>query len=256
MSVTRRQFPPCRCGARVEALLADSINVVRHPHFRAELLARTLHVVRCACGLERVVEQPVLYLDFARRQFLGCFPRADLARAGRCSAEVSEAWELALGARAAAPARRVGEQGFLVRVCFGYEELREKVVAHEAGLDDHVLEALKASILDGEQWFRARAVATLRLDRVGPDGALWLRPEWLGAAPPGAERGAVRVARASYQAACVRGPALLGRLAGLAAGPHVSLLRLLALDGDADADGAAAAVAAADDRGISAPGSG
>jgi hypothetical protein len=124
--------------------------------------------------------------------------------------------------RAPEGVRRLAES-FLVRVCFGYEELREKIVADEAGLGDLVLEALKIEILRGAPGLAALGVATLRLDSVA-DGELVFIPDALGAPPP---LPPLRVPRSDYDVIDARRAELLTLRPGLASGPHCSLLRLV-----------------------------
>lgn len=223
MSITRVEAVDCaRCGARVELRLVDSLNAGRHPHLRRLLLDRALHAFACpACGDRFTVEQPLFYFDLERRQFFGAYPLADLAEARPRAEEVLGSFERWMVERAPEGVRRLAPS-FLVRVCFGYEELREKVVADEAGLNDLVLEALKGEILRGAPGLAAAGVATLRLDALDGD-ELVLIPDALGAPPP---LPPLRVPRADYDAVDARRGELLALRPGLASGPHCSLLRL------------------------------
>src|SRR5947209_653927 len=132
---------PCpSCGVEVEAFVADTINGGSHPHLRDTVLARQLHLFRChACAADFLVERELLYFDFTRRQFLGVFPRGDRAREETCAAAVTGSFRETVQGGPEAVAS--GARRWLVRLCFGYEELREKLVADEAKLNDLVLEA-------------------------------------------------------------------------------------------------------------------
>ena len=228
MSITRTERVSCACGTPLEVTVADSLNAGRHPHLKQALLDRSLHVFRCeACGSPLVIEKDLLYFDFERKQFFCMYPRHERAREAELGAEVKRAYAAWMLENAP---RFIVQQGreFLVRVCFGYEELREKLVIDDAGLADLVVEAVKIDVLTADPWFEQAGVITLRLDAVLPDGSLRLLPEWLEPQPPpGAEPRIATVARAIYDEIEARWGEILVRHPGLAAGAHVSLLRLL-----------------------------
>jgi hypothetical protein len=227
MSITRPERVECRCGTPVTLTVADSLNAGRHPHLKQALLDRRLHVFRCeACGEPLVIEKELLYLDFERRQFFCVYPRQERAREAACSAEVKRAYEAWMLEHAPQFLAEYGKQ-FLVRVCFGYEELREKIAIDDAGLSDLVVEAVKIDVMTADPWFERAGVITLRLDEVLPDRALRFLPEWLEPPPPEVEPKIATVARAVYDEIDARFDDILVRHPGLAAGAHVSLLRLI-----------------------------
>lgn len=227
MSLTGSERVTCVCGAPVEVTLADSINAVRHPHLRAMVLERRLHRFECGtCGRILAFDKPLSYVDVERRQFLHVAPRAELHRA----AELVELTR-SLYARAFSvgpEAMQAEGSGYFVRLCFGYEELREKLLAFDHGLNDLVLEVLKCELLAAEPSLLASGVLTLFLEAVRDDGSLELRPERLS--PTAEATGApasITVQRAFYDHLAARYPEVLARRPQLASGPHVSLLRLL-----------------------------
>lgn len=226
MSITRTQRVTCRCGAVVEVLVAATLNANRRPQFKRALLDRTLHVFRCGgCGDSLVVERDLLYFDMNRQQMFCMYPRHERAREEELSEQVRIAYQAWLGDRAPKLLQGWGK-GFLVRMCFGYEELREKVVIDDAGLSDLVIEALKIDVLTSDPWFEANEVLTLRFDHVEPSGDLAFFPEWLGDPPAADADDAIMVKRAVYDAIDARFGEILTRHPGLAKGAHVSLLRL------------------------------
>lgn len=227
MSILRDEQIVCACGTPVRMTVADSLNAGRLPHLKHALLDRTLHVFRCdACQRLLVVEKDVMYFDFDRRQFFCMYPRTERANEAALGAQVMGAYQRWLNENAPPFVASAGKE-FLVRVCFGYEELREKVVIDDAGLSDLVIEALKLDILTADPWFEEAGVATLRLDAVTDDGSLRLVPEFLEP-PPAGEPRVVTVQRALYDAVDDRFDDILRHHPGLAKGAHVSLLRLVA----------------------------
>jgi hypothetical protein len=224
MSITGVREVACGCGARLQVEIVESLNGGRHPALRRQVLDRTLHVFACAaCGTSVIVEAPVFYFDFDRRQMIGAYPAAERADARVRAEQLYEVFCQRVRDDAP-PLVRARAADFLVRVCFGYEELREKLVADDAGLSDLVLEALKCRLFAADERLRASGAATLRLDEVTPEGALVLVGDWL-APPPALLR--LTVPRAAYDAVAAERPHLLELHPGLASGPHVSMLRLV-----------------------------
>lgn len=221
MSVTTSHRLVCSCGAEQVVRLADSANAGRHPAWREAALTGWFHRFACAaCGEHTVIEKQVFYFDLQRRHFLGVFPRADLADARARAELVVATYQRWLCDDAPAMLRDLAPT-FLVRVCFGYDELRDKLVADDAGLEDLVVEAVKARVLATDPVFASNGVSELWLQRVDPDGALELA--W-HPAEGGSEL--VRVARAVYDALAPDLDTLLTHRPCLASGPHVSIRRL------------------------------
>jgi hypothetical protein len=219
----------CACGAIVSVRCAEAVDVSQAPDARQAVLDRILHTFRCdGCDTAIVVDTRFLYIDLDRKEFFGVHPeeaRADELARGKA---LVAAWHQALGDRAPLAVRSLfGTEEFLVRLCFGLEELREKLVAHDAGLDDLGLELFKARVLADHPDLGERGVQTLRLDHVEPDGRLAFHLE-LATRPtrPAAPIG-ILVARDGYDALAARPwRELIADHPWVARGPHVSLLRL------------------------------
>lgn len=223
MSITTNHELQCTCGEIVQAQVVESLNAVNHPELRDEVMDRALHVFACGyCGATQMLEHPFLYVDFDRRQLIGVYRVDDLTRARECAEHVMEVYCQRLRDDAPELVRERAKE-FLVRVVFGYEELREKLVADDAGLSDLVLEALKIELIAGDERIRAAGVVTLRLDAVTGAGDLTFIGDWM--VPPRVPL-EVSVPRAAYDEVAAGRATLLERIPGLASGPHVSLLRL------------------------------
>jgi hypothetical protein len=223
MSITVTPEVPCRCGETLRVQVVESLNAGNHPALRREVMDRSLHVFRCDhCGETTMVEHPFLYVDFDRRQMMGVYTRDALARARECAEHVMEVYCQRLRDDAPELVRELAAS-FLVRVCFGYEELREKLIIDDASLSELVVEALKCELLATDIHLQAAEVVTLRLDEVTAEGDLAFIADWM--VPP---RQVLRVvaARADYDAVAATRATILERFPGLASGPHVSLLRL------------------------------
>lgn len=143
-----------RCGAEVRGEVGVVVNLDQRLDLRAAILGRVFNTLVCACGERTLVVRTVAAIDFRRRQWIVCYPPfaevhwLDLATA------VQGTFERTLGT---VPAGDRGAQPFLVRVVFGYEALREKLVLFDAGLDDHAVEVEKVGVLAGRtDWVGAQ----------------------------------------------------------------------------------------------------
>jgi hypothetical protein len=224
VSIQREDDLSCACGAMHRVRVVDSINAGRHPHLRDAVLRGTLHRFRCTtCGHDNRIERPLFYFDFDRRQFLGVWTIDDLPDADLRARELAITFQTVLAEHAPAIVSSHADE-FLVRICFGYDELREKLLIDDAGLSDLAVEELKCRVLVADPRFREANVATLWLAQITGD-QLRFRPAALGRPAPFP---GVAVERAMYDEIAAPGDdAILAARRGLASGPHVSLLRLV-----------------------------
>lgn len=151
-----------REGRRHATTLADCLNVQRTPEGRERILARRFHQVDVA-GVPFQVEKAFVYLDLARGQALLVQPPKERFRHADAGGALSRMLAVL------PPAMR--EQAHRVRVVFGLEELREKLVAFDAGYDDRAVELMKAAVMHEHPVLLTRARLRLSLDRVDAQGA-------------------------------------------------------------------------------------
>ncbi len=198
------------CGAVRTVKVVESANPERHPPFLDELLGRTLHRFRCdECGHVDVLEDPLLWTDARVGLVAGMLPPSQ--RPAWAELEVAVATGLATPVRDEGPVfvRQWGAE-VEIRVVFGLEELREKVVAAHAGIDDRAVELCKVPYVD-----RALAIGPL-LDHVA-DGGLQLRT--------GDGHGTLTVPWTTYEQAVTALAADPGAQPGLVQGAWVHWLR-------------------------------
>jgi len=154
-----------RNGVRHSATLADCLNIQRTPAARQSILDRTFHRVS-AEGAEMQVEKAFFYLDLPRGQaFLVQPPRERFKHV-----DASARLERMLGVL---PDSMRSQVQYL-RVAYGLDELREKIVAADAGLDDRAIELMKAAVVHDHPVLLTRARLRLSLDRVDAQGAQFL----------------------------------------------------------------------------------
>jgi hypothetical protein len=129
------------CGARIAARLASGVHVARAPEIRAQVLARTFHRVTCgSCAHAFTAARPLVYTDIDRKHWVQIAPPNERPRWPEYEDATARLFERAM---TGSPYTDELREGFLVRVVFGLEELREKLVVWDANLDDAVVECVK-----------------------------------------------------------------------------------------------------------------
>lgn len=151
-----------RDGRRHATVLADCLNIQRTPSARQRILERRFHRLAIG-GTEFQVEKAFVYLDLARGQAFLVQPPRERFRHAAASAQLDRMLD-------ALPPNMRAQIGHL-RVAYGLEELREKLVAADAGLDDRAVELMKAALLHDHPVLMAHARLRLSLDRVDDLGA-------------------------------------------------------------------------------------
>ncbi len=135
------------CGMEVETRLAASVNADRRPDLRAEILDGTFQAMACpGCGARMRLPAHLTYIDMARGQWILVEDMTEIDRWREVEAEATELYEASFGASAPAVQQEMGE-GLTPRLVFGWTALREKLIAHEAEINDVVLEVMKVSVL-------------------------------------------------------------------------------------------------------------
>lgn len=213
-----------RCGRKNQVAIADSYSVDRLPAVREWVLARTLMSTTCACGSRVEIEKPLLYSDSARGWWIH-ITTADR----RPTFEVCEAETRAEFATVFDPSRfpkavaALGER-LRVRVVFGHEELREKVLCADHGLDDALVEVLKLELLVARPELLEAGASILVLDGVVDDALslIALAADTNGQIQPVGE---LRVARRAHDSLAARRDELVATYPALFGGVYVNALR-------------------------------
>lgn len=203
-----------------------SLKASRHLGLREQVLQRQLHRFDCpSCQRRLIVDSDFFWFDFHRKQFIGVFPSGMRSEAERCESVLASTFAFTMKQQAP---RMIQEysRGFLVRTVFGVEELREKIVIHDAGLDDVVVEMVKIELLAAHPELLRRGVVCMRLDSFLDDGSLLMFPEakdgtLLGTPPIG-----IGVKREICDAIVPHREELLKERSAIVSGSHVSMRRL------------------------------
>jgi hypothetical protein len=141
MSTFRQYSVQCVCRHVFRAELAVAVNPVRMPELRKAILNGSLHRLTCPqCGRMFTVEKRFLYLDLERGSVIHVHPPNESYRWRQASAELdTDLAEIETHGVADKPSNK--------RVVFGIGELRDKLVAQDAKLDDRHIELAKVLAL-------------------------------------------------------------------------------------------------------------
>jgi endogenous inhibitor of DNA gyrase (YacG/DUF329 family) len=148
MSIFQRTDAECpRCDAPVAFEAFVSISADRRPDLRAAILDGSFQRHPCPrCGAHFRVEPEFTYIDIARGQYIGAWPVGKRQEWGAWAARTQGAYDRAFGALASGAPRELGKT-LQLRVTFGWPALTEKLVAHDAGIDDGTLEVAKVAVV-------------------------------------------------------------------------------------------------------------
>jgi hypothetical protein len=161
MSMFHPRTVKCGCGATFVANLADTVNVRRTPDLRGQILAGSFHRVTCpTCQRQVTVEKDFFYIDPDRNTFIQVKPVADRHRWQEASVALDHSVQYKV------PAAVYPSEGRTLRVAFGLEELREKLVAQDADLDDRLAELAKVLVVYEHPFLLQRARLRLLLTNV------------------------------------------------------------------------------------------
>lgn len=225
MSIYEKRTLTCpHCGHQVEKSVAVSLNAARARVQRQEILDGTFQRFECETCHERFrADGPLIYIDFDQKVWIGVFPAPWESAWWKHEQEPALSFQRNIEENSP-PMVKEWAPGFVIRAVFGLEGLREKLVAHAAGIDDRVLEAYKLDLLRGMGPYELSGRARPRLRKV-EGGELFFhvpRPE-----PGNPGRVAmVRVAAAELARIEANRAAWAQTLDTLSEGPYVDLGRI------------------------------
>lgn len=166
---TPTQLSCPHCSKDVPFEVSASVNADRRPDLRAAILDETFQQTTCPhCQGEFRMAPQLNYLDVGRGQWIAAFPREQVDQWQTLEADAQATFDKAYGPQAGKAERELGES-LKVRLVFGWEALREKLVAFEAGLDDVQLEELKVLLMRDMQEPPLPIGAELRLFAVNAE---------------------------------------------------------------------------------------
>lgn len=126
------------CGKDYPVPIHQSVNVQRNPELREALLKGDFFKTVCPdCGFEGDLDYPVTYSDMEHRFIIQYCP----------TQENLEEAKFAMRGQIEALGETFPIDGFKFRIVTSPNKLREKVMIFEDGLDDRVVEMLKALVM-------------------------------------------------------------------------------------------------------------
>lgn len=129
------------CAASMTVTVATSVHVTRVPEVRERALRGELHRFTCqTCTESFEVRLALLYTDLERGHWVEVHPTEHITRWPELAAACTRRFDHVY--RHGSPLMRAAREP-RVRIVFGYEELRDKLVAWDAGFDDAALETTK-----------------------------------------------------------------------------------------------------------------
>ena len=148
MSIFRTLSATCpACGTTVNFELVYSVAADRRPELRDAIVDGSFQRQDCpSCGTSFRAEPELTYMDIANGLYIGAWPVDRRADWRECVERTREVFDANLGSGASSEAREVGDR-LQARVVFGWAALTEKIVARQAGIDDHLLEIVKAVVM-------------------------------------------------------------------------------------------------------------
>ncbi len=154
------------CRNSTERSVAVTLNGGRRPDLRRQILDGAFQRVTCPmCGTRQRLEQPFVYIDFDRKQWITCFPPAREREWRSLESEPHEDWKEAM-ISFAPPLVREWSAGFVVRAVFGLDALREKLLCFDHGLHDVWLAVLQLDAMRRLPGVGLHPTRRVRLDAV------------------------------------------------------------------------------------------
>ena len=179
MSVFHTQTINCpACATPVEFELVFSVNADRRPDLRDAIVAGTFQRQPCpSCGTEFRVDPEFTYMELRHGLYIGVWPVAKRGQWQSLAKKTAEIFEEGLGKGASPEAKKLGV-GIEPRAVFGWPALVEKLIAQQAGIDDHTLELAKVMALRHGSETPIPGQRELRLVEAGADDFVlaWVRP--------------------------------------------------------------------------------
>lgn len=141
MSINTKQSVKCpKCSQMTDVTVWSSVTVGDSADLKADLLARKINMFKCpSCEFNALMPNPMLYHDEDRKLMISFAPTNDPVIKESMFENIRES------------SRKSGEleklDGYNLRFVTDYNELLEKVLIFDNGLNDKVIEVLKLMIL-------------------------------------------------------------------------------------------------------------
>lgn len=211
------------CGHRTVESVAVSLDGEAAAE-RRQILDGTFQRFTCkVCQETFRAAGPLIYIDFDAKLWIGVFPDPWERRWWEVEQEPRDTFQRNM-IEHCPPLVQSWAPGFAIRSVFGLDSLREKLVAHAAGIDDTVLEAYKLDLLRGMGPYALGPAARPRLREVDGAEVVFFVPRPEAASPTRFAK--VRVPRAEIDRIAAHRDEWASTIEALSAGPYVDLGRI------------------------------
>ena len=141
MSISEKQTVKCpACGEISDLTVWQSITAADSPDLKSDLLAGKINMFLCGtCGQRALFPSPILYTDTEKRLVISFYPQNDAAERQRIFEEIKKS--------SAQSGELENYPDYNLRFVTSYNELMEKILIFDNGLDDKVLEVIKLLVL-------------------------------------------------------------------------------------------------------------
>lgn len=145
MSISVKETIKCpSCGEKSELTVWQSITVSDSPDLKADLLKGKINLFTCGtCGQKALFPSPLLYVDDEKELVISFSPQEDETKRLLLFEEIKKSSE------------KSGElknyPDYNLRFVTSYNELLEKILIFDSGMNDKVVEVIKLLVLLQEQ---------------------------------------------------------------------------------------------------------
>lgn len=210
------------CGNDVEFDVVYSVNAVARRDLRSAILDESFQRETCSeCGHSFRIDPEFTYLDARQKQWILARPFADRQEWPDVEEYARKFYDEAFGPTAPPASQQIG-QGMHCRIAFGWNALREKLVANDLKLDDVTLELLKLALIQTSQKPPLSDEAELRLVNANDKNLLFTWYE----AETGRVLETLQVAREAYDQIAADAAAWKELREQISSGPMVDVARL------------------------------
>ena len=140
------------CGHSEEMEFLAGLNAGRFPEFRRQVLDTSYGRIDCGqCETRFYVEAPFFYTDSLRGEWFACYPPQWEASWQQFVGEAEELADSTFDPKNLPPVLKNMREETKIRVVFGIQALREKLICGSAELDDVALEIFKLGMIQSSE---------------------------------------------------------------------------------------------------------
>lgn len=215
------------CDKPITFTAVGSVNADRRPDIRQDIIDEKFQILACdSCEHSFRLQPQFNYLDVGNGQWIAGLPALDLPGYLNAEDSVNDLFDVSYGKKAPKAAQEIGD-ALNVRLTFGWPAIREKIFAHEHGLDDVTLEMLKLDLLRHLPEAPLAQGTEMRLVAVVEDQLVFV---WIDSSNEEVVQ-ELNVQRAAYDAILANADAWTKLRANLVDGPFVDMQKLFMGEG-------------------------